>query len=125
MDINVNELSLSRPALIRDVRTKSEQTQPLSKVDKSNADPDSSLTDPQNSRTSPEELLKAVSGAEAYAQSIRRDLKFSLDDESGQVIVKVTDSATGEVIRQMPSEEAVKLAQRLEEARSLLFKTKA
>jgi len=125
MDINVNELSISRPALMRDVRSKPEQPQQTSMVDKSQVDPDPSSVDPQEKRTSPEELHKAVSSAEAYAQSIRRDLKFSLDEDSGQVIVKVTDSATGEVIRQMPSEEAVKLAQRLEEARSLLFKTKA
>lgn len=71
------------------------------------------------------ELEEAVSNVEAFTQTIRRDLKFSLDDESGKVIVKVTDSSTGEVIRQMPSEEALKLAQRLQEARSLLFQAKA
>lgn len=72
-----------------------------------------------------EELQQAVASVESFTQSIRRDLKFSMDDESGKVVVKVTDSKTGEVIRQMPSEEALKLAQRLEEARSLLFKAEA
>lgn len=74
---------------------------------------------------SSEELQKAVASVESFTQNIRRDLKFSLDDESGKVVVKVTDSKTGEVIRQMPSEEALRLAQRLEEARSLLFKAEA
>jgi flagellar protein FlaG len=74
---------------------------------------------------SKDELEAAVSNVEAFTQSIRRDLKFSMDDESGKVVVKVTDSTTGEVIRQMPSEEALKLAQRLQEARSLLFQAKA
>jgi len=77
------------------------------------------------SNPSREELQKAVASVESFTQSIRRDLKFSMDDESGKVVVKVTDSKTGEVIRQMPSEEALKLAQRLEEARSLLFKAEA
>lgn len=72
-----------------------------------------------------EELQQAVASVESFTQSIRRDLKFSMDDESGKVVVKVTDSKTGEVIRQMPSEEALRLAQRLEEARSLLFKAEA
>lgn len=76
-------------------------------------------------KSSREELQKAVASVESFTQSIRRDLKFSMDDESGKVVVKVTDSKTGEVIRQMPSEEALKLAQRLEEARSLLFKAEA
>jgi flagellar protein FlaG len=75
--------------------------------------------------SSASELEEAVSNVEAFTQSIRRDLKFSLDDDSGKVVVKVTDSSTGEVIRQMPSEEALKLAQRLQEARSLLFQAKA
>ncbi len=74
---------------------------------------------------SSEELQEAVASVESFTQNIRRDLKFSLDDESGKVVVKVTDSKTGEVIRQMPSEEALRLAQRLEEARSLLFKAEA
>jgi flagellar protein FlaG len=40
-------------------------------------------------------------------------------------MVKVTDAESGEVIRQIPSEEALKLAESLAEARSLLFEAKA
>ena len=49
------------------------------------------------------------------------DINFSLDDSSGRVVVKVTDTKSGDVIRQIPSEEALKLAESLSEARSLLF----
>lgn len=72
-----------------------------------------------------ESLLKAVSSIEGFVQSIRRDLDFSLDDASGRVVIKVTDSVSGDVIRQMPSEEALRLAESLEEVRSLLFKAEA
>jgi flagellar protein FlaG len=68
---------------------------------------------------------QAVSTIEAFTQSIRRDLSFNLDDASGRVVVKVTDSVSGEVIRQIPSEDALKLAESLEEVRSLLFKAEA
>mgnify|MGYP003596893236 CR=1 FL=1 len=68
---------------------------------------------------------QAVSTIEAFTQSIRRNLSFNLDDSSGRVVVKVTDSLSGEVIRQIPSEEALKLAESLDEARSLLFKAEA
>ncbi|KEA42271.1 hypothetical protein CR64_09455, partial [Pseudomonas aeruginosa] len=68
---------------------------------------------------------EAVSSIEKFTQSIRRDLSFSLDDSTGRVVVKVTDSTSGEVIRQIPSEEALRLAERLDEARSLLFKAEA
>ena len=67
----------------------------------------------------------AVSSIQAFAQSIQRNLNFSLDDSSGRVVVKVTDSVFGEVIRQIPSEEALRLAESLDEVRSLLFKAEA
>ncbi|MGE6995673.1 flagellar protein FlaG [Pseudomonas sp. NPDC047961] len=72
-----------------------------------------------------ESLGEAVSSIKDFVQSIRRDLDFDLDDASGKMIVKVTDRATGEVVRQIPTEEALRLAENLEEARSLLFKAQA
>jgi flagellar protein FlaG len=67
----------------------------------------------------------AVVAIQSFVQNIRRDLNFSLDDSSGRVVVKVTDGVSGEVIRQLPSEEALRLAESLEEVRSLLFKAEA
>ena len=46
---------------------------------------------------------------------VRRSLQFSVDDETGTTIITVRDAVTDEVIRQIPSEELVKLAQRLKE----------
>ncbi|GIZ12189.1 hypothetical protein NCCP436_16050 [Pseudomonas sp. NCCP-436] len=66
-------------------------------------------------------IREAVENIQEFVQSVRRDLNFSLDDSSGKVIVKVTDTHSGDVIRQIPSEEALELAERLSEARSLLF----
>ena len=70
---------------------------------------------------SPERIQEAVSSIQEFVQSVRRDINFSLDDSSGRVVVKVTDTKSGDVIRQIPSEEALKLAESLSEARSLLF----
>lgn len=75
--------------------------------------------------TNGEQIEEAVTSIQNFVQTIRRDLNFSLDDSSGRVVVKVTDSASGEVIRQLPSEEALRLAESLEEVRSLLFKAEA
>nr|WP_244505980.1 flagellar protein FlaG [Pseudomonas indica] len=69
------------------------------------------------------QLEDAVSSIQEFVQSVRRDINFSLDDGSGRIVVKVTDAASGDVIRQIPSEEALKLAESLSEMRSLLFKT--
>ncbi|MGV8843784.1 MAG: flagellar protein FlaG [Pseudomonas sp.] len=70
-------------------------------------------------------LEQAVSSMQTFVQTISRDLNFSLDDSAGRMVVKVTDGATGELIRQMPTEEALRLAESLDSVRSLLFKAEA
>ena len=67
----------------------------------------------------------AVSAIQEFVQSVKRNLDFRVDDSSGRVVVKVTDRESGDVIRQMPTEEALKLAESLDEVRSLLFKAEA
>ena len=71
------------------------------------------------------EVEEAVSNIQEFVQSVRRDINFSLDDGNGRVVVKVTDAGSGDVIRQIPSEEALRLAENLTEVRSLLFKAEA
>jgi flagellar protein FlaG len=58
-------------------------------------------------------------------QASQRNLDFSIDDSTGKVVVKVIATDSGEVIRQIPSETALKLAQNLSDASSLLFDSKA
>lgn len=48
-------------------------------------------------------------------QNVRRELEFSVDNDSGRTVVKVMNSETGEVIRQLPTEEALAVARKLEE----------
>lgn len=74
---------------------------------------------------SKEQLGGAVEDMNKFVQSLGRDIKFSLDDSTDQVVVKVVDKASGDVIRQMPSEEALKLSKNMKEMRSLLFKAEA
>lgn len=81
------------------------------------------LVQPQEQARAPMEA--AVSSIQEFAQSIQRNLNFSLDDSTGRVVVKVTDGVSGEVIRQIPSEDALRLAESLDEVRSLLFKAEA
>jgi flagellar protein FlaG len=56
---------------------------------------------------------------------MRKGLKFSVDDESGRQVISVKDIASGDVIRQIPSEEALNLAEKLSEFTGLLTKTEA
>ena len=52
------------------------------------------------------------------------NLQFSVHQTSGQVIVAVTDRQTGELIREIPSREMLKLSAKLEEMMGLLFDQK-
>lgn len=58
-------------------------------------------------------------------QNIQRDLSFSVDDSTGDVVVRVIDGESGNVVRQIPSEEILRLTERLDEMRSLMFEAKA
>src|SRR5437016_2994263 len=53
------------------------------------------------------DLEAAVSHLNTHAQLLQRDLQFSIDENSGQTVIKVIDPETKEVIRQIPAEETL------------------
>ncbi|MCD5992995.1 flagellar protein FlaG [Pseudomonas sp. CDFA 602] len=71
-----------------------------------------------------ERLKAAVKEIESFVQSVKRNLEFSIDEASGEIVVKVIAGDTGEVVRQLPSAEALKIADSLHNAHSLLFDTR-
>lgn len=62
-----------------------------------------------------EQLTEAVAKLNDHLQTINRDLYFSIDDASGQTVVKVVNSETDELIRQIPSEEVLRISQTIKE----------
>ncbi len=72
-----------------------------------------------------EQVLAAVTDMQDFVQATHHNIQFQLDENSGRMLIKVTERDTGEVIRQIPSEEAVRLAESLSEIRSLLFSAEA
>ena len=60
-------------------------------------------------------LERATAQIESYVRSSGRDLQFRVDDESGRVVVSVRDSETGELIRQIPNEEVLRIAHAIEQ----------
>lgn len=73
-----------------------------------------------------EEVQAAVAQMNEYIQSTQRDLSFTYDPGSGETVVKVLDRSTQEVIRQIPDEIFLRLAQRLDHEQPLqLFSAKA
>lgn len=74
---------------------------------------------------STEELEDIVDKIQETVKIMQRNLNFSIHDNTGMTVVKVMDAGSGEVIRQMPTEDALVLAERLDEMRSLLFEARA
>ncbi len=74
----------------------------------------------------PAQVQKAI---EAFKQQIDsktpNSLAFSVDSANGKAIVRITDAETGEVIRQIPSEEMVAIAQSLDKLQGKLLQGKA
>ncbi|MCG5494660.1 flagellar protein FlaG [Ectothiorhodospira variabilis] len=77
----------------------------------------------------PAELEKSVDAAveriNEFVQVVQRDLQFTVDDSTGRTVVKVMDSQSEEIIRQLPPDEILAVAAHLEEVRGLLVKEKA
>ncbi|TRX74454.1 flagellar protein FlaG [Pseudomonas mangiferae] len=74
---------------------------------------------------SQEEVKGAVADIQSFVQNVNRYLAFNVDESSGDIVVKVMDADSGQLIRQIPSEEVLRLAERLDDVRSLMFETKA
>jgi flagellar protein FlaG len=62
---------------------------------------------------------------DSYLRSINKSLQFRLDETTGQMVVSICDAETGEVIRQVPGEEALRIAQRIEDQLSAMLDEKA
>ncbi len=74
----------------------------------------------QQKKIQPEELLdqiKSITDDGAYS------VRFEKDDDIGELIVKVVDQQTDEVIRQIPPEELVNLSKHLQELRGNIVNT--
>ncbi|MEZ8185134.1 flagellar protein FlaG [Shewanella sp. 5S214] len=77
----------------------------------------------QASKVDAEELNQAVNDIAASMNVMQKGLAFNIDEESGIQVVKVIDVKTGDLIRQIPNEEALDIAKKLNEVTGLLMKT--
>jgi flagellar protein FlaG len=72
-----------------------------------------------------EKLEVATQSVRDFVKPINSNLEFSVNDETGQLVVKIIDRATKEVIRQMPSEEMLSIAKTLDSIKGLFVQQTA
>lgn len=56
-----------------------------------------------------------------YFSTQRTDLKFQVDNDAGRVVVTVVDAEDGTVLRQIPGEDALRIARSLSRLRATLI----
>ncbi|WP_033540699.1 MULTISPECIES: flagellar protein FlaG [Shewanella] len=77
----------------------------------------------QVSKADAEALHQAVDDIAASMSLMQKGLAFNIDEDSGLQVVKVIDVQSGDLIRQIPNEEALEIARKLNEVAGLLMKT--
>ena len=77
---------------------------------------ESSNTNPNPTKNTATEInLAEVEDAISTLEPVNRDLSFQIDKKSDTTIVSVVDSQSGDVIRQIPSEEFIKIAEKIKD----------
>ncbi|MDD5297981.1 MAG: flagellar protein FlaG [Rhodocyclaceae bacterium] len=72
-----------------------------------------------------EQLNHAMQEVQKAVAPVAQELQFSIDKDTGRTVVKVMDTETHKVVRQIPSEEVMAMAQQLDKLQGLLMKDKA
>lgn len=117
-------------ALSQDARAASVPTRaPASQTASANAvrltAPATNATQAEQSAAQRQDVESAVKKANDFVQASAREIQFSVDDSTGETVVKVVDQATNQVIRQIPSKEMLEIAQALDHLQGVLVKQKA
>ncbi|GAA5132067.1 flagellar protein FlaG [Thalassotalea piscium] len=71
----------------------------------------------KSTEESVEELEQAFEEISQFMNMYNRNVNFSMDEKSEKTVIKVFDSDSKELIKQFPSEDLVKLAQKIKELR--------
>ena len=71
--------------------------------------------DNQSSERQDRDIELAVQEVQSFLQVQNRNLDFSFDENSNRSVVTVKDSSSGDVIRQIPSDEVLRLAERIQD----------
>jgi len=74
--------------------------------------------DPEEMRRN---LTEAIDNLNEQMRSNGRDLNFRVDERVERTVITVKQAQTGEVVRQIPAEEILKLAHSIEDIKGLLF----
>ncbi len=71
-----------------------------------------------------EEVKEIVESFQEMSETIQTKLSFSVDEENNEIVVKIFDKESEELIRQFPSEEMLALQDKMSDLAGFLFDEK-
>ena len=86
--------------------------EPVQQVERTRQESQQPQSTPQENKVQPEEILQQI---KALTENGVYSVRFEKDSNSSQMIVKIVDSTTNEIVRQIPPEELINLSKRLNE----------
>ena len=89
-------------------------TQPTTVVDVKTVD-ENALKHDSNQKLSLDAVKEAVNSGNTMLQSASSSLSFEIDSATKQVVVKIVDRNTGELVRQIPTVEMLDFMRRMKE----------
>ena len=107
---SVISVSVGQEIRVRDGQ-KAGEAEKLSKIDKKIADQKESaeLQETQVPKNAPEQIKEVLTRLENTLQNVDPKIELSVDEELNQVIVRILDKESGELIKQFPPEEVLEL----------------
>jgi len=72
-----------------------------------------------------DEVSAAVKKLNEAMPPSAQSLEFEIDEDSKDIVVKIIDQSTREVVRQMPSKEALEMAKAIDKMQGLLIRQTA
>jgi len=73
---------------------------------------------------STEEVKEVVESFQEMSETIQTKLSFSVDEENNEIVVKIFDKESEELIRQFPSDEMLSLQDKMSDLAGFLFDQK-
>lgn len=110
---NVGSLDTSQ---YQDQRNKEQLTRAAIK---SSADSSEVVPDQKDPKATREELESYVSALNELGSKKPPHLEFNIDDDTGKTVIKMTHRDSGELVRQIPSEEFMRIARMVKDSESL------
>jgi flagellar protein FlaG len=72
-----------------------------------------------------DDVKQAVKEIQTFVNNVTTNVQFSVDQDTGRTIVSVIDTETKQIVRQIPTQDVMKIARALDRMQGILFSGKA